>query len=114
MNLAQREMNHIFSRVDVDQRPVAIFRTDPDVTDREVQAMKSLRALFLMVAEPDGSVSNIQLVSTSGSPEVDQACIAALGQWKFKPAVRKGKIVRCWVQQSLLFKVMGHSIFESH
>jgi len=32
-------------------------------------------------------------VIRSGSPEIDAAVIAALRQWKFRPAIRKGKPV---------------------
>ena len=76
--------------------------------------MKSMRATFLMIAGVDGTVSNITMVDSTGSPDVDQACIAALREWKFKPAVRKGRNVRQWVQQILTFKISAGFPFESH
>jgi len=112
VDVFERDIQHIYSRAEVDERTVAIFRENPDVTAAQLKAMKSMRATFYMVANVDGSVSNITLVDSTGNPEVDQACIAALREWRFKPAIKKGRKVRCWVQQNLIFKVSAASPFE--
>lgn len=108
------DARHIFNRAEVDERPIAIYRQMPGVTGSQLKAMQSMRAVFLMVANIDGRVSNLTLVESTGNPEVDQACLNALREWRFKPAVKKGQKVRCWVQQNLLFKVSGGSPFEVH
>jgi TonB family protein len=111
-DVLDQDVQRIYSRVDVDERPVAIYRQNPELTQAQINTMKSMRAEFLMVANVDGTVGTINLAQGTGSKEVDQACIAALKEWRFKPAVRKGRKVRCWVQQNLIFKVTKTNPFE--
>jgi TonB family protein len=111
-DIIEREPQHIFSRSEVDQRPIPIFRKNPDVSQAQINAMRKMRASFLMVAGIDGTVTSINLVDSCGNPEVDEACITALREWRFKPAIKKGREVRCWVQQNLIFKVTKTSPFE--
>lgn len=107
-----RDVQHIYSRAEVDERPVAIYRQNPELTQAQINAMTNMRAEFLMVANIDGTVGTINQAVSTGSKEVDQACIAALKEWRFKPAIKKGRKVRCWVLQILIFKVTKNSPFE--
>ena len=113
-DVLDRDVQHIFSKADVDQFVMAIYRKTPEVSQQQINQMKTKRATFLMVVGTDGSVTQITLVDSTGSEGVDQACIDALKEWRFKPAVRRGRAVRCWVQQNLIFKVNLGSPFEWH
>jgi protein TonB len=42
---------------------------------------------------PDGFVTVVQLLQTSGYPRLDQAALAALKNWRFTPAVENGQPV---------------------
>lgn len=110
--LLDRDVNHIYNRTEVDQKPVAIFRKTPELSAAQINTIKRMKVAFMLVAAVDGKATNIQMVDSSGSAEVDQACIAALREWRFKPAIKKGRPVRCWVHQNIIFKISSSNPFE--
>ncbi len=110
--LLDRDVNHIYNRTEVDQKPLAIFRKTPELTAAQINTIRRMKVAFMLVAGVDGKASAIQMVESSGSAEVDQACIAALREWRFKPAIKKGRPVRCWVHQNFIFKINSANPFE--
>ncbi|HZF13332.1 MAG TPA: energy transducer TonB [Thermoanaerobaculia bacterium] len=60
----------------------------PKLRDRRIRGTPIYEATITA----KGDVANIRVIR-SGSPEIDAAVIAALRQWKFRPAIRKGKPV---------------------
>ena len=54
------------------------------------------------VVETDGSVGDIRVVKPL-DPALDQAAVAALEQWRFKPARKEGKAVRALVDVEMAF-----------
>jgi protein TonB len=46
-----------------------------------------------MQIAPDGFVTAVQLLQTSGYPRLDEAALAALKKWRFTPAVENGQPV---------------------
>ncbi|MGH6873002.1 MAG: TonB family protein [Rhizomicrobium sp.] len=56
------------------------------------------RTLLKLFIKPDGSVENITVLKTSGSPDLDTASIACATPWKYKPATLNGVPVESpWV-----------------
>ena len=53
--------------------------------------------------QEDGTVADIKVREASPSGIFDQAAVAAIGQWKFRPAMQNGKAVRKRAVQTLNF-----------
>lgn len=59
--------------------------------------------LFINV---DGRVSDVQLVSSSGSSRLDEAAVKhAKRNWVFSPCTEGGKAIACWHQTKLVWQL---------
>jgi TonB family protein len=58
------------------------------------------------IVETDGTVSAIR-VTTPLDPDLDAAAVAALNQWRFKPALKDGKAVRASIDVEMTFTMRG-------
>ena len=75
---------------------------EPQYTE-EARAQKIQGTVLLTVdVEPDGVAHNIQ-VSRSLEPGLDLQAIAAVQQWRFKPAMSKGVPTAVWVAVPVKF-----------
>jgi TonB family protein len=72
-----------------------------------------LRIRLLFVVEPDGAITHVRIAQSSGIPEAD-AIVAETVQhdWGFAPASKKGRKVRCMLEQPFLFKLPHFSKFQ--
>jgi protein TonB len=104
----------IFSREEVDQRPMVVYRVKPKLSEKKVKAMATPRVVLLLVVETDGSVGDVRLMHSSGEEDFDQTNMEAVREWQFSPAILKGRKVRCWVEQMVTVKVSDASPFEAH
>jgi protein TonB len=103
----------IFSRHEVDQRPMVLHRVTPNLLGSQVSLLATPRVVFLVVVTPDGTVGEVRLLQSSQDEFFDKAMMDAIREWRFSPAIRKGRKVNCWVQQAITAKVSGNSPFES-
>jgi TonB family protein len=106
------EAKRIFDRGQVDQPPMAIQRPTPKIgykKAREVEPPR--RTIMLLVVNTDGTVGDVRVVRSAKDAEFDAIMVAAIREWKFSPAIRKGKKVRCWVQQSIAVSLSAGSPF---
>ena len=82
--------------------PVLVREVKPSYTkgamDREVQGSVELEA----VVQADGTVGDVR-VTKSLDPELDDAAISALKQWRFRPGTKDAKAVDVQVQVELTF-----------
>lgn len=62
--------------------------------------------LRVLVAE-NGRPAQIELRTSSGSPRLDQAALAAVGRWQFVAAQRGDEVVAAWVLVPLIFNLRG-------
>ncbi len=108
------EQRRVFSRTDVDQRPMVLQRVNPVINYVKVRNMATPRVTMLLVVNIDGSVGEVRLVDSSQDREFDETIIAMIREWRFSPAVRKGRKVRCWVEQAVTVRVTGGSLFEAY
>ena len=106
------DTEHVYERSEVDQRCVPLVRVHPVVNKFMLNAARQQRSSFLFIVNRDGSVEGIRLIASSGSRDLDEACSDALKNWRFRPAMRKGRPVRQWVEQSLIFKLEKGSPLE--
>lgn len=93
------ESDHVFQRSEVDKPPMLISRPDPSVPAHLRENKKGLSALVVFVVDAHGVVGKAHVAESSGNPEFDAIVSANIGEWRFSPAIRKGKPVRCLVQQ---------------
>jgi protein TonB len=108
------QARRIFSRSEVDQRPMVVYRLTPKLSSKRVSKMRTPRVVLLLVVETDGSVGDVRLMHGSGEEDFDQTIIEAIREWQFSPAILKGRKVRCWVEQPISVKVSEATPFEAH
>ncbi len=58
-----------------------------------------------LLLEKDGSVSRVEIVTSSPAGVFDDAAKRALSSWKFAPATYQGKPLKAWVTQRVVFKL---------
>jgi protein TonB len=87
----------IFEPTDVHEAPRVASRVEPDVPeDLRGRARNEIVIVRMLVSE-SGRPSRVSLLRRSKTgPRVDDAVIAAVNQWKFAPARRKGEAVSSW------------------
>lgn len=73
----------------------------PELLARRIQATVVLR---LKIAA-DGTVAEATVHRTSGFPAMDQAALAGVKSWKFKPALKNGKQVETTVRKPFTFEI---------
>jgi TonB family protein len=114
VDLDELPARRIFSRNEVDQRPMVVYRVTPKFSDQRVSKMATPRVGLLLVVNSDGSVGDVQVMRGSGEEDFDQAIIEAIREWRFSPAILKGRKVRCWVEQMVSVKMSRATPFEAH
>lgn len=93
------DQNHVFQRSEVDKPPVLISRPDPSVPAHLRGNAKGLSVVVVFVVDTHGIVGKARALQSSDNPEFDAIITANVGEWRFAPAIKKGKPVRCMVQQ---------------
>jgi protein TonB len=111
---ADLESRRVFDRRDVDQRPMVLQRVNPAINYTKVRNMDTPRVTVLLVVNIDGTVGDVRVMNSSQDQEFDETIMATIREWRFSPAVRKGRKVRCWVEQAISVRVTGGSVFEAH
>lgn len=104
--------NRIYQRSEVDQAPRVLNRVYPRVPPLVRDNAKLLRTTLLFTVEPSGALGNIRIAASSGNPEFDQIIVETIQEWSFSPAVRRGRKVRCLLEQNITVKWTGGTRFE--
>jgi protein TonB len=73
----------------------------PELLARRIQATVVLRVKIAA----DGSVADATVHRTSGYAAMDQAAIAGVKSWKFKPAIKNGQPVETVVRKPFTFEI---------
>ena len=103
--------NRVYQKSEVDQAPVAIYKKKPKMSAALLESVDIPRVAIMYIVNTDGSVSSIRLLH-SASSEFDQVIISAIKLWRFKPAVKDGQNVRCWISQGVTIKPPGRNPFS--
>lgn len=93
------EREHVFQTNEVDKAPEVVSRSQPVVPPSVLGGKRSLRVEFIFVVDENGIVGTVRVLTPSGSAEYDKLMAASVKEWRFSPAVRKGKAVRCLIKQ---------------
>ncbi len=95
----------IYQQNEVDQPPRAVTKTIAHVPGRTRENASSLRVTLLLVVDTAGQVTNIRVLKPSGNPKFDSIVLDCVrDEWEFSPAVKKGRKVKCMVQQLVWYK----------
>ena len=94
--------------------------TRPAIPDRDAEPIARLQPAYPPEAfrageegtvqvqadiDANGMPSRVEVANRSGSRQLDQAAVAAVSKWRFKPAVKDGKPVASTVQVPIEFKL---------
>jgi TonB family protein len=104
--------DRIYQRSEVDQAPRVLNRVYPNVPPVVRDNAPVLRTTLLFTVEPNGELGNIRVAGSSGNEAFDQIIVETIQEWSFSPAVRRGRKVRCLVEQMFTVKWTGGSRFE--
>jgi TonB family protein len=106
------DFDRIFKASEVDQVPAAIVKTIARVPSAVRNDAFELKVTLEMVIDTDGYVTTISVLTPSGNAKFDSIVARCVKQeWAFSPAIRKGKRVRCLVQQLVWYQWSGGSPF---
>ena len=94
------DLQHVYQRSEVDTPPLVLFRAVPSIQRRLFQNATVLRLTLLFVVETNGAITNVRISKSSGNPEVDTIVADTVqNDWGFNPATKKGRKVRCLLEQ---------------
>jgi protein TonB len=60
-----------------------------------------------LLVRADGVVGTVDVVASSGDPELDRAAVQALARWRFEPARRDGQPVDSYYLVWVTFEARG-------
>lgn len=104
----------VFERGEVDQQPLVLQRVKPRVSFNDASLLDTPRTTMLLVVNTDGTVGQVKVLQTSQDDYFDRIMIETIREWRFSPAVRKGRKVRCWVQQTISIQLNQGSPFSAN
>jgi protein TonB len=99
----------IFDLAELDQVPTARFQAQPQYPPemRINGTTGTVRVGF--ICDSEGHVQDARVVGTSGSNELDQAGVAAVSKWIFKPGKKGGHAVNTRMEVPIVFSLNGDS-----
>jgi TonB family protein len=89
----------VFQQNEVDQRPTVLFHRIPVIPKGIRGKAEYLRVTLLLVIDTVGAVGDVRVVVSSANPQFDAIIVENIKEWGFSPAIRKGRKVRCLVEQ---------------
>ncbi len=105
------DSSHIWETTQVDQRPVLIWRKELHVPPTLWASIADPRITFIWVVNTDGTVENVH-VEHPVQPEFDVLVLDVVKSAQFTPAIRKGRKVRCWLQQQFIVRGPNSNPFQ--
>lgn len=90
-------VGRFFETADVNESPRVATRVEPQLPDElRVRPLNEIVIVRALVSQ-GGHPSRISLLRRSKTgPRLDEAVIAAVNQWTFSPAKKRGEAVSCW------------------
>ncbi len=85
----------------VEELPEAIFKAPANYPDQAKRAGIEGTVMIQALVIEDGTIAECRVVKSV--PELDEAAIVAVKQWRFRPALAKGKPVAVWVAVPVRF-----------
>lgn len=108
---AEENPNHVFEASQVNERPVPLYRKSPIVPRDLLKNVDKPRVTLLFVVNQDGTVGDIRVLRAP-SREIGEIMVQAVEEWKFRPAMKSGRKVRCLVQLPIFVSQGSRSPFS--
>jgi len=107
------DVQHVYQKTEVDSPPTILFRGVPAIPQKLFHDTGELRVTLLFVVEITGAITSVQVEKSSGVPDAD-AIVAETVQndWGFTPATKKGRKVRCLLEQPIIIRLPRQSKFN--
>ena len=80
-------------------------RVDPIYPPASRRAGEEGTGVFRVLVDPNGRPQDVQVLTSSGFPRLDEAAVAAIRKWVFSAAVADGKPVQSWTRVKVQFKL---------
>jgi len=84
--------------------PSLIHKVDVRYTEETREAGIQGEVTVSMEIIPDGNTQNVRVVEGL-NPDLDRNAIAAVKEWRFKPAMKDGKPVTCVASAKIAFRL---------
>ena len=89
-------------------KPEVVNRTKPNYPPAAFSRKVEGTVLLSVLVTESGKVGDVKVLRPAGGTTgLNEAAIAAVKQWTFKPAVKAGKKVKVWVTYPIVFKIQG-------
>lgn len=102
----------VYRKHEVDQAPIPIYKKIPKLSTDVLKGVDIPRVLIMYIVDTSGSVQNVSLLGSS-EPDFDRVILSAVEKWRFKPAIKDGKEVRCWIKQAVEVKTGSANPFST-
>lgn len=90
-------LGQVYEQSQVDEKPQVASRVDPQVPPQLAGRAFTDVVILRVLVSRSGRPAEVQVLRKSRiDPALDTAAIAAVRQWTFSPARRKGEAVSCW------------------
>lgn len=108
------DASHVFQQGDVDKIPTVLYRENPVISSRVRNRADMLRVTLLIIVDTTGATAEVRVLKPSGNAEFDSIVSETVRtRWGFTPAVRKGKRVRCLLQEVVTIRWTSGSPFQA-
>lgn len=102
-DLTQQVQKLIFEIGDLDQPPRPLARLSPIYPPRARMRRIEGDVLLEFVVDPDGTVRNVEVISSRPADTFTDAALRAVRRWKFSPGTKDGRAVTTRVRQKVSF-----------
>lgn len=66
---------------------------------------------YILAVRPDGSVSNVEILQSTGHPRIDADTVQSFMKWRFRPgSVKEVRVPVVWEKEKFLRKLNGLSV----
>jgi len=87
------------------EEPVLIEAPSPVYPRGAIRRGEQGRCLCRLHIAPDGRVSRVQVLESTGHPRLDAAALEALGRWRFRPRTEDGVAVPAEIDHPVSFRL---------
>jgi len=87
-----------------DEAPIVIQKVEPEYTQQAQDAKLQGTVTLVVVVDSDGKANNITLRRALGLG-LDEKAIEAVRQWRFKPALKDGKLIAAYATIMVEFRL---------
>ncbi len=89
----------------VDEPPRAVRQVQPQYPANALRKGLTGKVELRFLVETDGSVSQVQVVSSEPGDVFERSAVRAVEQWRFSPGIYQGQPVRTWVRIPIAFEL---------